>query len=234
METPIQKTEIVITTNKWLKWIIIAVVIIAVLCIGSYVIYKRGQQSVVNSQIEKTDKSQVVNWTKIVLNKTATNDSLLNENSILKEHNKTLLKSLSAYQMYQSIIRSTNVATIKQTSDSIKDKKIDSIQVVDKNGILIDYANYNNLSNSFDSCQTENKILQTTIYSDSLFIQSYVKLIQAKDSLETYTNKQCADLSKIDKSKIRRKTFWIFTGWGVAISETALFMYEAIKNVAVK
>lgn len=217
MENSVEEIEKVAPTNKYLIWIAGILLIIAVLSIGGCHIYNLGRQAAVESSKLKTDNSEVKKLTISVELLQKKNDSITQVNTTLRAHNAELVKSLNAYQLHQSFARASNVSEIKKEDDATKDKMIDDIQAKDKNGLLIDYANYTNLSNSYDSCQKENTVLQSTVNSDSVKINSDELLLVSKDSLQMWSNKQCGDLTKIDKSKINKQRFWIFTGWGVAV-----------------
>ncbi len=211
-----------------------AFILLVILLITGNLLYHRGYKNGSSEVVLKSDLNQSE---KISLKIKSLRDSIktvTDENVLVKTRNVEMIKKIQVYQLHQNIIRNTNVSDIKQMSDSIKDKRIDSIQVVDKNGILIDYANYINLSNSYDSCQSENGILQSTIDSDSSVVESYKKLDVENNQLTKAKLKQSADLLGISNSKLRTKNFWIFAGWGTAIGETALFVYTAIKSSALK
>jgi regulator of replication initiation timing len=184
------------------------------------------KQSIVDLHTEKEMKL----WSDSVSNLVVENYQLKTENKMVNLRNESLLKSLSAYQQHQSIIRNTNVAQIKQESDKIKDSTINVIQIKDKNGLLIDYVNYNNISNSYDSCQIENKILNSTIYSDSLLIISDAKLIQATDSLSRWKDVKCIDDVKSEIKKVRKRTLWICVLAGTNAIKDFLFIDYLIKK----
>ena len=212
-------------------WTLIAVVTIVILFFVNGCHQRNlGRKEVLQSQQEMHTDKELKVWKDSVESLAIENSQVYHENGLVRLRNEDLLKSLSAYQMHQATIRNANVATIKLETDSAKDKQIDVIQATDKNGLLIDYANYNSLDSSYNHCQEEKKVLQSTIGSDSVLIVSDRKLINANDSLSGWKDVKIQDIQLHDKSIIRKRTVWVVI-LGIANAlQTALFADYLLKH----
>jgi hypothetical protein len=212
-------------------WVLVAIATIVILFFVNGCHQRNlGRKEVLQTQKTLHTEKELKIWKDSVENLSIENSQVYHENGLVKLRNEDLLKSLSAYQMHQATIRSTNVDVIKEETDSTKDKQIDKIQLSDKNGLLIDYANYTNLSNSYDSCQQEKKILHTTINSDSITIKSDRKLLYAKDSLDGWKEIKLEGVQDTDKKIIRSRTWWIVILGVVNAAKDALVIDYFLKH----
>ena len=157
------------------------------------------------------------------------NDAL-RERDALKSKNEGLLHQLSTQQKDLRSNREQVTTIIKSEPDSVKDKEIDSIQQKDKTGLLSRYSNYPSMEKSLSNCEQETSVLRSTIKSDSTTILKGERYTVATDSLMKWKDAKLEDVTTSAKKVRRGKNFWIFTGWGLAISQTALFVYEGVKN----
>lgn len=208
--------------NKYF-WIAVVIAILIVLFFG-YGSYqhkeglKEGKLSVnTNILLQKTTTdSTAVNYYRNLYLKTKQENKDKDDkyNFMLSIHQSFQKKAEQQKQYYTSIIT--------KLSDSLKNKKIDSIQKVDNTGLLTDYLNYPILKAQYDTCKATNTILEHKVVNDSLQAIICDRLTAKQDSLITDYKDKVELLQKTQQLEKRKKNFWLFVGWGVAFTETAL------------
>ena len=220
--------------NKNLLTLILVTVLVIVLCMGGCHLYNKGyteaKNEVANAKVDARLKVDFDSLAFMARYKKHVEDSVkpvyVKYDSLLKLHGR--------YQVNANAQRVAYASMIDKLKDSIRQYMVDTAQVKHSAEMLDAFHNYPIALAQLDTCGKDKVMLEGKVKGKELELKICNDESKEKDVLATDVDaKHKLKVGELE-GKFKKKNFWIFAGWGVAIAETVGAVYVGIKSIVLK